>query len=145
VFNFFLLLHPSSSLRHQNLDTTGTPQTNFFNLKAYGAVHKLLAAGIPISWVIRAGKAVNELDFQASASRVLPTAIASSSLTFYGGPFVIDQVYATQALAILNAYASNVAVYSLDAATSVDVRHLLTDKAFVGVYVEGERESVCVC
>jgi uncharacterized repeat protein (TIGR01451 family) len=109
----------------------GSPGT--FNLRAYGLVNDLLHADIPAKWVIRAGKARDAADFTAAASRVAPTALASASLDFAGGPIIIHQAYAERALARIatyNAAASTrrVHVYQLTQDVTVDVRHELTFK-----------------
>jgi uncharacterized repeat protein (TIGR01451 family) len=109
----------------------GSPGT--FNLRAYGLVNDLLHADIPAKWVIRSGKPKDGIDFTATATRVAPTALASASIDFAGGPFVVHQAYATQALARITSYNAaastrRVHVYQLTQDVTVDVRYELTFK-----------------
>jgi len=104
------------------LQAIGSP----FNITAYGLVNHLLQNGIPVKWIIKAGKAKDGVDFSATAQRVKPTAAAAASLSFAGGPFVVTRDFAQLALAQATAFGNNVAVYQLTAPVSVDVRYDLT-------------------
>lgn len=104
-----------------------------FNLKSYGAVVQLLNNAIPVYWVIRSGKLKDEIDFNVTAARILPTSVAATTISLSGGPFFIDSVYRTTANTILTSYGQSVAVYNLTVATSVDVRHLIGNRPYVMV------------
>jgi uncharacterized repeat protein (TIGR01451 family) len=104
------------------LQAIGSP----FNITAYGLVNRLLQNGIPVKWIIKAGKAKDGVDFSATAQRVKPTAAAAATLSFAGGPFIVPRDFAQLALAHATAFGNNVAVYQLTAPASVDVRYDLT-------------------
>lgn len=101
------------------LQAIGSP----FNIKAYGLVNRLLQNGIPVKWVIKAGKAKDAVDFSATAQRLKPTAAAAANLSFAGGPFIVHRDFAQLALAQATAFGGNVAVYQLTAPATVDVRY----------------------
>ncbi len=99
-----------------------------FNIRAYGLVNDLLHAGIPVKWVIRAGKGKDAVDFTATATRYAPTALAAASVGFKGGPFVVHKTYAALAKARIAAWnaaapTARVAVYELTAPATMDVRY----------------------
>ncbi len=103
-----------------------------FNIRAYGLVNDLLQNDIPVKWAIRAGKAKDAVDFTAMAGQVSPSAGAPALASFSGGPFVVHEAYATQALARAALFPT-VTVYELTEDILVDVRHEMTFKplAFV--------------
>jgi len=97
--------------------TTGEPATEDFDagsliipmdtdfqdmgmLRAYGLVHRLLREGISVRWVIRAGKAYGDVDFEATSIDVASGADVGSH-GYRGGPFVIAEPDAEAALAIV--------------------------------------------
>lgn len=104
-----------------------------FNLKAYGAVVQLLNNAVPVYWVIKTNKLKDAIDFNATASRILPSSVASSSLSFKAGPFVIDSVYRSTAQTVLTAYANSVAVYNLTNAITIEYRHFMAQRPFIMV------------
>lgn len=103
-----------------------------FNLKSYGLAVFLLDVGYPLNWVIRAGKAKDEIDFTASVERVTPSYLAAQSLSFRSGPILIfpaDTLAAASVIEIFNSFlpdSCKVKVYRLQSAVSVDVRYTLT-------------------
>ncbi len=107
----------------------GTP----FNVKAYGLANRLLQNNIPLYWVIKAGKAKDDADFSVMAKRIKPTAIATASRTFSGGPLVVLPQYRDQALVFINAFGNNVAVFETTAAVDVPVRYVLSHKPLIAV------------
>ena len=138
-----LELIPAGSLvipMDNTLQAIGTP----FNLKAYGAVERLLWAGIPVKWAIQPGKAKDGVDFTATAQRLYPSAVAASSLNFSGGPFIVHRDLAVAAKAAISAYATsnNVAVYETTADVTVSVRHTLTHKPKVAVFDDGASATI---
>jgi len=121
------------------MDNTLQASGGLFNLKSYGAVERLLWAGVPVKWAIATGKAKDGIDFTATAQRVYPSATAASSLTFRGGPFVVHRDLAVAARTAISAYATtnNVAVYETTADVTVSVRHTLTHRPKVAVFDDG--------
>ena len=115
-----------------------------FNLKSYGLAVRLLHANVPLKWIINPGKAKDGIDFSANASRIKPTAGAASSFSFRGGPLAVYPGYESQALAVINAYGNNVAVYQLNAPTSVNVDSTLVHKPKVAVFDQGGNASIQV-
>jgi|GEM_PF-2909959 len=115
------------------MDTTSQALVSPFNMKAYGLIHKLLNAGIPVMWAIRAGKGKDGIDFSAAASRVLPSAISSATINFSGGPFIVHSAFASAAMPLMTAYGNSVAVYSLTNATTIDIRYSLTFRPTIAV------------
>ena len=107
------------------MDNTNQSLVAPFNLKSYGLVNRLLQNHIPVRWAIRAGKPKDGVDFAASAFRFSPSVTATSSVSFAGGPFIIDRAYAAAARPLISAFSNNVAVYQLVTDTPVDIRHEL--------------------
>ena len=107
-----------------------------FNLWSYRLVYELLDNGITLDWVIKSGKAKDEIDFSANASRIYPSAAASGLQNFRAGAFIIDAAQIgtvfncggtedLNVLGIIGAFGHDVAVYQLDQAVTVDVRYEL--------------------
>ena len=115
-----------------------------FNLKSYGLAVRLLHANVPLKWIINPIKGKDGADFTANASRIKPTAIAAASLSFRGGPLAVQPGFESQALAVINAYGNNVAVYQLNAATTVSVDSTLVHKPKVAVFDQGGNGSIHV-
>lgn len=114
-----------------------------FNLRAYGLVTHLLHNDIPVDWAIRAGKVKDGIDFSASARRVYPApALATSTLDFRGGPFIIHRDFASFAIPWILAFGSNVAVYELMADATIDVRFTLLHKPKVAVFDDGGNAGI---
>ena len=61
-----------------------------FNIKAYGLLATLLDNRIALYWSIRAGKAKDDTDFSAMATRVFPSAAVASPRQFKAGPFLVQ-------------------------------------------------------
>ena len=104
-----------------------------FNKRAYGLVNNLLQNKIPVKWAIRAGKAKDEIDFSATASRIAPSAQAAALRDFKAGPFIVHKAFAALALARITAFGNNVAVYQLTQDVTVDVRYTLTFRPLVAI------------
>ncbi len=94
-----------------------------FNIRAYGLVNDLLQNNIPVKWAIRAGKAKDAIDFSAQAQRIAPTTGAPTSMSFRGGPFIVDKAYAAVAKARITAFGGSVVAYELTQDASVDIRY----------------------
>ena len=113
-----------------------------FNMKAYGLVNELLHASIPVKWAIAAGKAHDGADFTADASRVYPSAVATASVTFKGGPFIIPASLVPLAAPLITIYGQNVAVYALTDATTIDIRYTLAHRPKIGVLNDGSNAAI---
>lgn len=107
--------------------------TYLFNLKAYGLVTLLRNAGIYVRWVIKTGKAKDGIDFTGEAERIYPSYVASQTLDFRAGPFLVfpsDSLgtdYLIQWFNYSLPDSCKVKVYKLTADVDVDVRYTLTN------------------
>lgn len=122
-----------------------------FNIKAYGLIYKLLEKGIPVKWVIRAGKERHEPDFSAYASQVFPTSTPSTNFDFGGGTFVVEANSLVEEVTcnpdnpttlpdietIISTYGHQVAVFKLTDEIAVDVRYTLRFAPKVAVMEDG--------
>lgn len=113
-----------------------------FNLKSYGLAVRLLHANVPLKWIINPSKGKDGVDFTASASRIKPTALAASTLSFRAGPLAVYPGFEAQALAVINAYGNNVAVYQLNGAASVPVYSNILHKPKVAVFNQGGNAAI---
>ena len=109
-----------------------------FNLAAYGLAYRLLDQGIPVKWVIRAGKGKDEVDFTIAARKRYPDQGSFTTESFISSAFVIDVndvlretcngpsnsfTVVDDAIA---AFGNGVAVYELRDDENLDVRYQLT-------------------
>jgi len=123
---------------------------SIFNLKAYGLVHELLLDDVPVKWVIRSGKARNDTDFSAIATRVWPDTVAATSIEFRASEFVIDSFYLDNpansfvetARKIINDYGNDVEVYRLEEDKIVDVRYNLNQRPKIAVFSNGKGPDI---
>ena len=113
-----------------------------FNLKSYGLAVRLLHANVPLKWIINPTKGKDGVDFSASAARIKPTAVAASTLSFRAGPLAVYPGFEAQALAVINAYGNNVAVYQLNGAASVPVYSNILHKPKVAVFNQGGKAAI---
>lgn len=115
-----------------------------FNLRAYGLVNSLLHNGVPVKWIIRAGKGKDSADFSANSRQVYPTEGAIGTFSFLAGPFVVPNCYTSQASAIIEAYAAanQVAVYKTLSDTYCDVRYTLRHKPRIAILDDGGTEGI---
>jgi len=108
-----------------------------FNLKAYGLANALLQAGIPVKWAITAGKAIDDIDFTATAFRKYPSVLGAAPYDFKAGPFIIDSSYTDTADVVILAFGSSVAVYELVGNEVIDIRYTITHKPKIAVLDNG--------
>ncbi|MEM7104138.1 MAG: gliding motility-associated C-terminal domain-containing protein [Bacteroidota bacterium] len=120
-----------------------------FNLAAYGLVYQLLDNGIPVKWVIRAGKDKDEVDFSAMAARRFPTSQSALFHTFLSSAFVVDidnvitetcnggTSTLQQVNQIIQQFGRQVAVYELMEDTDMDVRYVLNFPPRIAVLNDG--------
>lgn len=113
-----------------------------FNLRAYGLANLFLQNNIPVKWAIKPGKAKDDIDFSAAVTRIAGAAgVASGTVNFSGGPFIVPVEYDTASLRNLittfNGGGTDVVVYKTTAATTADVRYTLTHKPKIAVGPDG--------
>lgn len=113
-----------------------------FNLKSYGLAVRLLHAGVPLKWIINPSKGKDGVDFSASAARIKPSAAGATTLSFRAGPLAVYPGFEAQALAVINAYGNNVAVYQLNGAASVPVYSNILHKPKVAVFNQGGNANI---
>ncbi len=134
------------------MDTTLQKIPGYFNLKAYGLVNYLLQNEVPVKWAIKGNKtktvAANGVDFTANSNRVYPDTTISSSLSYRGGPFIIDSAWVTTALPFITAFemanGNKIAVYKLNTNTSIDVRYTLTFKPKIALLNHNGYDTITV-
>src|SRR3990167_11216704 len=113
-------------------------------MRSYGLVNELRKNKIPVGWVIKNEKAKDGADISVLCSGILPTARVptnSAVRDFPAGPFVIAPEYETRVRNIIAALPTtgfflagwNVAVYKTNAATTVNIRHILDHRMFVAL------------
>ena len=122
---------------------------NGFNTASYGLIYRLLDQGIPVKWIIRAGKQKDSPDFSAMVAQRFPTTGPEQFLMFNSGAFLIDidNVITetcnggTSTLQIVNQviqlFARSVAVYELRENTEMDVRYTLNFPPKIAVLNDG--------
>ncbi|MEP6848257.1 MAG: carboxypeptidase-like regulatory domain-containing protein [Acidobacteriota bacterium] len=124
----------------------GPAATGAFNLRAYGLVNRLLQNNIPVKWAIKFNKATKDAtDFTATATRVAGNdGVASGSVNFAGGPFIVAPEYAALATAQITAFnnvvagtTDDVTVYQVTAPTVADIRYTLVHKPQIAVGPDG--------
>jgi uncharacterized repeat protein (TIGR01451 family) len=119
---------------------TDTTYQDAGTLKAFGLVHRLLRAGVSVSWAIAAGKAQGGIDFTASGTD-LKTGAAITNHGYRGGPFIIDAPDRAAALPIITAWqAANVTTVHDMAAFNADVRKTLSAAPRIAVFVDGNED-----
>ena len=122
-----------------------------FNIKAYGLAMTILNNKVALTWVIKAGKGKDSVDFTAPAIRLFPSYQASASRDFKGGPFLIlptDTGYANIHTIVNTFNAANsgspVSVYQLTASTVVDSRYALTQIPKAAILNDGGNAPIHV-
>jgi uncharacterized repeat protein (TIGR01451 family) len=109
-------------------------------LKAFGLVHALLRAGVPVRWAIKAGKAQGDADFLASGTD-LKTGAVITNHGYRAGPFVIDATNRAAALPIIATWqAANVTAVHDMSAFSADIRKTLSAAPRIAVFVDGNED-----
>ncbi len=134
------------------MDTTSQKLLGYFNLKAYGLVNYLLQNEIPVKWAIRSNKTktatVTGIDFSASCSRVYPDTTTASTISFRGGPFIIENSWVSTALPFITAFeaanGNKIAIYKLASATTMDIRYTLTFKPRIFLTNHQNYDSITV-
>ncbi len=116
-------------------------------LRAFGLVHALLRANVPVHRIALAGKALNANDFSATTRTFLfpgTSGNAAQARDYAGGPFVIDAAQRAAAGPIINAYRTanptpNVVVHEATAAFSADSQLLLQAAPRIAVLNDGNQ------
>lgn len=141
---------PSGSLVIPMDNTHQVTSGGMFNLKAYGFVIDLLNHVILVRWVINSGKAHDAIDFTAMAERLEPTAQATQSRDFKGGPFVIFPADTGGVIAHLKnmndtlAASQKVSIYRLTQSVVADIRYNLIAPPKVAILNDGNFASLHV-
>jgi len=118
---------------------SGLINYNGINLAAYGLVYRLLENKVPVKWVIRNAKPKDAPDFTADITRLFPSIQAPISNDFISSAFVVDMGQLNAAVCnpqndngfpdiedIIADFGNNVAVYTLNSATNMNVRYHLS-------------------
>jgi uncharacterized repeat protein (TIGR01451 family) len=111
-------------------------------LRAFGLVYRLLQNGVPVSWVIRRGKAYGDVDF-TTASRDVRTGATIASHGYRGGPFVIDRADAARALPIITAWQTTypeTTVHEATASFTGYVRVQLVSAPTIAMFADGNQD-----
>ncbi len=120
------------------MDTT---YQNTGMLKAYGLVYDLVRRGVPVTWVIRQGKAPGGADFVASATdRVTGAPITAHG--YRGGPWIVDASHASVATPIIAAWqAANVTtVHVATVPFDGDVARRLIVAPSIAMFADGNQK-----
>ena len=119
------------------MDTT---YQNAGTLKAFGLLDRLLRAGVPVSWAIKAAKTQGAADFIASGTN-LQTGATITNHGYRAGPFIIDSADRAAALPIITAWQlTNVTAVHDMSAFSADVRKTLAAAPRLAVFVDGNED-----
>ncbi len=107
-----------------------------FNLYAYGLAVHLLNNQIKLKWVMRVGKAKDEIDFTAMAQQFQPSLVSTaSSLSFKAAPFVIFAADTVGVSSLINSFYTSRGITGNDrprvyrtttATPNVDIRYNMT-------------------
>jgi hypothetical protein len=111
-------------------------------LRAYGLVHRLLREGIPVRWVIRAGKTYGDVDFEATSMDVASGADVGSH-GYRGGPFVVPAADAEAALAIVLEWQADYPETTVHQATEAfvgDLGRRLYNAPTIAVFADGNED-----
>jgi len=111
-------------------------------LEAYGLVYELLRQGVPVRWVIKAGKAGGAADLTAAGTDLRSGAPVPSH-DYRGGPWVIDAADAAAALPVIEAWqAKNPAttVHQSTVAFTGDVAHTLVVAPNIAMMADGNQK-----
>jgi hypothetical protein len=121
------------------MDTT---YQDYGMLEAYGLVYELLRRGVPVDWVIAAGKTYGDVDFHADAED-LQSQLEVSAHGYRGGPFVVDSAKYTDALPVVQAWQLDhplVSVHRATAAFTGDVSRRLLVAPNIAVFADQSEE-----
>ncbi len=119
-----------------------------FNMRAYGLVYRILAAGYEVKWVIRAGKNRGDADFSANVEMIHPTEALPSTEDFHTSVFLVDAqellsvnecTGATEAPLddLITEFENDVVVYRLLEEKELDVRYELSSPPRLAVLTDG--------
>lgn len=111
-------------------------------LRAYGLVYDLLRQGVPVRWVIKAGKKIGDADFTTSATD-LQSGAAIDQHGYRGGPWVIDAADAEAAMPFIEAWQManpDVAVHVATGPFSGDVSRVLVVAPTIAMMADGNQK-----
>jgi hypothetical protein len=135
------------------------PGTGLMSVLPYGLVIRTLYANVSVSWAIASGKVLNgaDLSVQTAYSTYATIAAAGPSFnswtnsavrTFYGGPFIIQQVDVSKCLTAWNSWVTNPSavfksvdpsvyntlnIHMIQANVLVDIRHTIYTHPYIAV------------
>src|SRR5262249_51954769 len=121
------------------MDTTYQDNGMF---KAYGLVSDLLRNGVPVRWIIKPGKAFQEVDFVATSKDYKTTA----PITDYGsrgGPWLIDSAFYAAALPIIDNWLAanpNVTVHQATVQFDANVAKYLVVAPNIAMFADGNQK-----
>lgn len=127
-----------------NFDFTG------FNVSSYGLVYALLEFGVPVQWVIRAGKGKDEVDFNADAQIIYPTVQPVDNYDFITSAFIVKledmesfdnclgETTVSPVLDIIEDFGNEVTVMRLKEDIVVDVMYVLRNPPSIAVIDDGD-------
>jgi uncharacterized repeat protein (TIGR01451 family) len=111
-------------------------------LEAYGLVYELLRQGVPVRWVIKAGKAAGGVDLTAAGTDVRSGAPIPSH-DYRGGPWVVDAADAAAALPVIEAWQAKnpaTAVHQSTVAFTGDVARTLVVAPNIAMMADGNQK-----
>lgn len=123
------------------MDTT---YQDYGMLSAFGLVDKLLRAGVPVNWCILPGKSHAGVDFTASATDFMTSAVVTAH-GYRGGPFVIAAADTGAASPIITAWQVGrpmTAVHVAALPFVAPVRLVLTASPKIAVLADGNQQII---
>jgi len=111
-------------------------------LEAFGLVHALLRAGVPVDWAIAPGKVYGGVDFDAVAEDVR-TGLPVADHGYRGGPFLVDTLDRSAADPVVAAWQAghpSVAVHRATAPFEAEVARHLVAAPSIAIFADGREE-----
>lgn len=110
-------------------------------LTAFGLVHELLRANVPIHWAIKSGKAQGDADFTASGT-ALGTGATITNHGYRAGAFVIDSGDRARALPVIAAWRNDHATTAVHdmSAFDAEIHKTLSAAPRIAVFVDGNED-----
>jgi uncharacterized repeat protein (TIGR01451 family)/MYXO-CTERM domain-containing protein len=111
-------------------------------LRAFGLLYQLLAADVPVHWVIKLGKQLGDADFTVDTKDFASSA-AITAHGYRGGPFVVEVADAAKATPVVTAWQQNnptTAVHVAEAGFTARTARLLTAAPTIAVIADGHED-----
>jgi len=118
-------------------------------LRAFGLVHGLLRAGVPVHWTILTGKSAGDVDFTVTApatvvNRETSAAIpVGAGIVYRGGGFVVSGADREAALPVIDAWLASdtvTVVHDVTGTFSADISRTLTAAPRIAVFEDGNED-----